>query len=197
MISFIKELHEARLMRTGEDLRYSYSELCSYVYLTVLTLEFVSRLTRGTDLAKKYASQTASYINYSEFRSSATDLYNFIYFVQETPEHVEKLFQSADAKSLRQRTQLPRMELNRWLLKLDDVHNRDIGFLMRLEQALNVSNSDLKDIRRTLSMKFPSDSDLKSIAFRILNIYRSKLPTFDLLPDLESLLSDGKLEYIK
>jgi hypothetical protein len=195
--SFIKELAEARLIRTRDDLRYSYKEVCEHMYLIVMTLEFLSRLKKGRDVAKKYAKSTASYINYTEFRTSATDLYNFIYFIQETPDNVRRLFQSDDAKQQRERTQLPQMELNRWLIKLADHDSSDFYFLMRLEQALNISSSDLKEIRRVLSFRNPVDSDIKHLSYRILNSFRSRMPLWDLKQELETILSGEKLDIIK
>lgn len=197
MMSFIKELHEARLIRTREDLRYSYTEVCEFLYLTVLTLDFLSRIKQGKDLAERYARQTAGYINYTEFRTSATDLYNLIYFCQADPDAVQALFGSEDSKKLRMQTQLPRMELNRWLLQVANPYSRDLYFFMRLEQALHISSSDIKELRRMLAFKNPTDSDLSSIAYRILNLYRGKLPLFDLRTDIEQILSGGKYTYIK
>ena len=196
-MQFIKELHEARLIRTRDDLRYSYKEICEHTYLMIMALEFLSRLKKGRDIAKKYARSTASYINYTEFRTSATDLYNFIYFIQETPDNVRRLFQSDDAKQQRERTQLPRMELNRWLIKLADHDSSDLYFLMRLEQALNISSSDLKDIRRVLSFRNPVESDIKHLSYRILNSFRSRMPLWDLKQELETILSGEKLDIIK
>jgi hypothetical protein len=197
MMKFVKELYEARLIRTKDDLKYSYSEVCEYLYLTVLTLDFLSRIKEGKDIAEKYARLTSSYINYTEFRTSATDLYNLIYFVQEDPDNVEKIFGSEDSKKLRLMTQLPRMELNRWLIKLRDPNSRELYFFVKLEQALNVKNTELKDLRRLLSVKNPSNQELTIISYRILNFFRQKMPLFDLKPDIENVLSQGKYTYIK
>jgi hypothetical protein len=196
-MQFIKELHEARLIRTRNDLKYSYKEVCEHLYLIILALDFLSKLKRGQDMAKKYARSTASYINYTEFRTSATDLYNLIYFVDEKPDTVRQLFQSDEAKTLREKTHIPRMELNRWLIKLTDVGSRDFYFLMRMEQALNISSSELKEIRRMLSFTSPTDSDLKNVAYKIVNSFRSRMPLWDLRQDLESVLTSGKLDIIK
>lgn len=197
MMEFVKELHEARLIRTKGDLRYSYKDVCEYLYLMVLTLEFLSRLKEGRKVAEKYAQATASYINYHEFRTSATDMYNMIYFVQEDPDKVQEIFGSEDSKKLRQITQLPRMELNRWLLKVSDPQSRTLYFFFRLEEALHIQDSQLKDIRRMLSFKNPSKQDLDIISYKILNYYRHKMPLFDLKPELEQILSTGKYTYIK
>jgi hypothetical protein len=189
LITFIKELHEARMIRTVGDLNISFSEVCENLYLVLLTLEFLTRSAKGRKLADTYARQTASYINYKEFRPSATDLYNLIYFVEETPEQVEKIFKSEDAKKLRQITTIPRMELNRWLLKVGDETTKDYYFFMRLEQALNVKSADLKEIRRLLSLRNPSSSDNRNLALRILNVYRFKMPLLDIRQEIEDILS--------
>lgn len=195
-MQFIRELTEARLIKTRGDLRFTYNEVCEHLYLIILALDFLSRLKQGKPLAKKYASATAGYINYTEFKVNGTDLYNLIYFVTEKPELVEKIFNSSEAKKARERTQLPQMELNRWLLKIDKDESRDIYFLMRIEQALNISGSDSKDIRRMLSFKNPTQQDLHIISARLLNAFRQKTPLLDLRQDLEQVLSGGKYTYI-
>jgi len=197
MMEFVKELHEARLLKTKGDLRLSFSEICDHLYLTILVLEFLSRIKQGRDIADRYARATASYINYTEFRTAATDLHNFLYFVQETPEQVEKIFQSEDSRKLREKTTLPRMELNRWLLKISSADSRDMYFLMRVERSLNISNGDLREIRRMLQYRDPSNTDLDILSTRILNFMRFKMPLLDLKPEVEQILSTRKFTYIK
>jgi hypothetical protein len=197
LMTFVKELHEARFIRDRADLKYSYTEICEFLYLVILSLDFLSRLKEGRLIADRYARLTAGYINYTEFRISATDLYNFIYFVQADPDTVQLLFGNEDSKKLRMKTTIPRMELNRWLMKLSDPQSRDLYFFMRMEQALNISNSDLKDLRRMLAFQSPTASDLRMISAKILNAYRNKLPLLDLRPELEQILSTGKYTYIK
>jgi len=197
LMPFVKELHEARLIRDRADLKYSYTEICEFLYLLILSLDFLSRLKQGRSTAEQYARTTAGYINYTEFRVNATDLYNFIYFVQAEPDTVQLLFGNEDSKKLRMKTQIPRMELNRWLLKIADPSSRDLYFFMRLEQALNISSSELKDLRRILAFQNPTDSDLRMISARILNLYRQKIPLCDFRFEVEQVLSGGKYTYIK
>jgi hypothetical protein len=194
-MEFVKELHEARLIRTQGDLRLSFSEVCDNLYYIILVLEFLSRIKQGRGLAERYSSLTSSYINYTEFRTAATDLYNLLYFVQSTPTEVEKIFNSEDARRLREKTQLPRMELNRWLINI--ANNRDMYFIMRVERALNITSNDLREIRRLLMYKNPSNTDLDIIATRLLNFVRFKMPLLDLKPDLEQVLNNRKYTYIK
>jgi hypothetical protein len=194
MMNFIKEIHEARLVRTEGDQRQSYIEVCENLYLILLTIEFLKRTSGGRRLAEDYARKTAAYIMYSEFRPNATDLYNMIYFIQADPDRVEKIFNSPDSKKLREKTHLPIMRLNRWLL---NIHSEDMYFFMTLERLLGITNPDLKEIRRLLGYNKPSDSDISAISMRILNALRYRLILLDIRPEIESLLSGKKVTYIR
>lgn len=196
MMEFIKEITEAKLIKTQNDLNISFSAVCDNLYLLILTLEFLSRLKQGKELAEKYAKSTSSYINYTEFRTSATDLYNLLYFVQQPLDNVEKIFKSSDARRLRAISTIPRMELNRWLMNLEKNH-KDNYFLMRLEKSLNIANGDLKDIRRILHSTNPSQTDLDIVSTKILNFIRFKMPLVDIRAEIEPMLSSRKYTYIK
>jgi Fe-Mn family superoxide dismutase len=183
-LNFIKELHEARIIQNEADVKITFKEACESVYLCVLALEFLSRLKKGQDAAVNYARQTAQYSGYTEFRSSATDLHNFIFFVTAPASRVETIFNSSQAKLARERTFLPVTALNGWLHSLPGNSGRGDYFYMQLEQALSIENYEYKEIRRMLSYRDPLDSDIQQLAYRILNSFRNKLPNFDLLPIL-------------
>lgn len=190
MMDFIKELKEARMLRSESDLKLTYTSACELLYLSVLTLEFLSRTKQGRSEVEKYAKNTAVYSNYSEFRAGATDLYNLIYFVQADSARVEKIFNSEDARKLRERTHLPTMALNGWLHSLSSGDSsRGVYFLMQLEQALSINTSLYKEIRRLLSYNNPVDTDINNMASRILNAYRTYMPMFDLLQSIEQVLN--------
>ena len=99
-LQFIRELKEARLIKTKNDLKFSYSEVCEHLYLIILALDFLSRLKQGKPLAKKYAAATASYINYTEFKVNGTDLYNLVYFVTESPSLLKRFLAQLMLKNL-------------------------------------------------------------------------------------------------
>ena len=195
MMRFMREIKESRYIQSKFDVKITYSNMCEALYLSVLTLEFLSRTKQGKDVADRYAKLTASYTLYDQFRFSSTDMYNFIYYVNASPAEVETIFKSAEAKTLREKTHLPLMALNGWLLSLLREANRDLYFFMRLEQALSIASSDLKEIRRMLSYQNATNSDINNMAYRIANAYRSKMPMFDLLPEIERVLAPGKLDY--
>jgi hypothetical protein len=190
LMSFVKELHEARLIRSASDVRrMNYADVCENLYLSVLTLDFMSRFKETKSWAVQYARQTAAYNNYREFRLSGTDLYNMIHFVDASPNEVTDTFNSKDAGRVREQTHLPIMGLNGWLLSLDGTGSRDTGLVMRLEQALRVYNSDYKEIRRFLSSSTIAESDLMRIKTKILYYFRAKMTMSDMLPTLESVLT--------
>jgi hypothetical protein len=189
MMDFIRELKEARMIYKESDLKFTFTETCENLYLVLLTLEFLAHNKQTKALAERYAKQTTSYYPYSEFRSNGTDLHNLMYFVSADPAKVEHIFNSPHAKDQRQRTHLPLMALNGYLNSLTNSGNRDIYFIMRVEQALGITNHGSKEIRRMISHHNPSDSDITSLSYSILNEFRNRMPMFDLMNDLSQHLS--------
>jgi hypothetical protein len=112
-----------------------------------------------------------------------------MYFVSADPAKVEHIFNSPHAKEQRQRTHLPLMALNGYLNSLTNSGNRDIYFIMRVEQALGITNHGSKEIRRMISYQNPSESDITSLSYSILNEFRNRMPMFDLMNDLSQHLS--------
>lgn len=194
MMSFVQELKEARMLLKQNDIRLTYQEACEDLYLCILAVEFLSRIKQTQDLARRYSQQTTSYYNYEDFRANGTDMYNFIYFVSTTPARVEKIFNSPDAARQRERTHLPIMALNGYLTSMTTTGNRDMYFIMRVENHLGVTNGNSKEIRRLLSYDKPTQSDVTNIASKLMNEFRSRMPILDLLPEMQQKLA-GTLDY--
>lgn len=189
-MSFMKELTEARLLTNLDDIRTSYNDTCENLYLTLLAIEFMAHCKETKSVIKKYSQETVKWgVEYKEFRTSATDLHNMICLVQAPPSKVKAIFKSDDAAGLREKTHLPLLQLNGYLTSLTNTGNRDIYFLMRLETVLGIKNSNTKEIRRLLSYHNPTDSDIKQTAYRIMNEFRNRLFNFDLMQDMEKLLT--------
>lgn len=191
MMDFIKELTESRLLHSGTDIQFSYGDTCENLYLAILAVEFISHCKETKSVAENYTRKTTMYSPYNEFRANATDLHNLIYFVSTDASRVESIYKSSDAKAQRERTHLPVMALNGYLTSLGKPGNRDIYFLMRVEQALAIKNSNSKEIRRILSYHNPTSSDVQQLSSRILNEFRNRMPLFDLLPELDQKLHKG------
>lgn len=189
-MSFMRELSEARLLMNPNDIKTSYNDTCENLYLVLLAIEFMAHCSQTKNVAKRYAQETVKWgVEYKEFRSSATDLYNMIYLVQAPPAKVKAIFKSDDAAGLREKTHLPLMQLNGYLTSLTNSGNRDIYFLTRLESILGIKNSNSKEIRRMISYHNPTDSDMRTTAYRIMNEFRNRLFTLDLMPEMEKFLT--------
>lgn len=189
-MSFMRELSEARLLMNPSEIKTSYNDTCENLYLVLLAIEFMAHCTQTKNVAKRYAQETVKWgVEYKEFRTSATDLYNMIYLVQAPTDKVRAIFKSDDAAALREKTHLPLMQLNGYLTSLTNNGNRDIYFLMRLEGILGIKNSNSKELRRLLSYHSPTDSDIKQTAYRIMNEFRNRLFNLDLMPEMERFLT--------
>ncbi len=189
-VSFISELHEARLLMNPSDIRTSYNDTCENLYLVLLAIEFMAHCSQTKTAVKRYAQETVKWgVEYKEFRTSATDLYNMIYLVQAPPARVKEIFKSDDAAGLREKTHLPLLQLNGYLTSLTNSGNRDIYFITRLESILGVKNTNSKEIRRMISYHNPTESDIRQTAYRIMNEFRNRLFNFDLMPEMERLLT--------
>lgn len=198
MMEFVKELHEARLTRGDGALKsLTYTDCCERLFLTVLTLELMSKYASFRGAAREYARRTAGYDTFNAYRMNGTDLYNFAYFVSGPDEAQDKLKDPGAAKAMKQRTTLPKMQLNGYLkARANGISYRTVSeFLMKLESSLNIRNADYKAIRRNLSTYDRlSSMEKKTTVTRLLIASRAKLRTGDLIDDLEKLAAIKDLE---
>ena len=198
MMEFVKELHESRLTRgNGAIKSLTYTDCCERLFLTVLTLELMDKYPSFRGAAREYARRTTGYDTFAAYRMNGTDLYNFAYFVSGPDEAQAKLKDPEAAKAMKQRTTLPKMQLSGYLrARATGIAYRSISeFLMKLESALNIRNSDYKSIRRNIATYDRLNSvDKKKTVTRLLIASRAKLRTSDLIDDLEKLAAINDLE---
>jgi len=196
--SFIKDMHEARMTRsTGTLKSLTYTDCCERLYLSVLILEALNQYAYFRRTAGEYAKRTTGYDTFKAYRMSGTDLYNFAYFVNGDDDAMNKLKDPSAAKAMRQRTFLPLMQLNGWLKSIASNHQytQTSQFLIRLEGALNISNTDYKIVRRNLTRyKSLNTKDKQNTITRLLIAARAKLRNSDLVDDLSKLSATNDLE---
>ena len=196
--AFIKDIHEARLTRSKGNVKsLSYTDCCERLYLSVLVLEALSQYSFFRRTANEYARRTTGYDTFKAYRMNGTDLYNFAYFVNGDDDAMEKLKDPGAAKAMRQRTNLPIMQLNGWLKSLASggIYTQTSAFLIRLEGALNIRNTDYKVVRRNLTRyRALSTKDKQDTITRLLIAARAKLRTSDLVDDLSKLAATNDLE---
>jgi len=147
--------------------------------------------------ASGYARSTSRFTGYDIFRASATDLYNFIYFVVGDDAAMEKLKDPEDAKRVRSKTQVPLMAINRYVSKIA-AGNEPIAaseMFIKLESQFNITSSSYKKIRRTVTnLDRASARDIREAVTKLLYASRARLRSSDIIPNLEALAADKNLE---
>ena len=201
-MDFIKELHEARLTRQGGALKsLTYTDCCERAYLTMLILEVLRRFPNSAPYAHGYGKKTASHDNYKHFRMSATDLYNFVYFIIGDDDALNKLKDPGAARRMRTSVQFPTLAFNRYVSKLSTgtvSSLNDQQTFLNIESALKISNSDYKAVRRNIfSFQSLSKNSKKQLVTRLLHAARAKLRNSDIIQYLEELSAEGDLEVYK
>ena len=197
-MEFIKEIHEARMTRSDSNVRVlTYSDCGERAYLSLLCLEVLRRFPKYAPRAVAYAKKTKDR-NYDYFRVHATDLYNFVYFLLGDDEAINKLKDPGAASRMRKATSFPQMAFNRYIQKLATASAPDMNdqqTLVTIENALKITNSDYKSIRRAVfSFDRLPKFDQKKLVTRLLYAVRAKLRSSDIISDLEELAADKNLE---
>ena len=146
-MDFIHSLYEARMTRDTRDQKVlTYTDCCERTYLSLLVIELLNKYARHRVSARNYAKQTVAYTNYNRFRMSATDLYNFIYFVTGDQEAMNKLKDPKSAMALRKKTTLPLMAVNRYLsrISIGSMSRGNTQMFLNIESGLNIKNTTYK-----------------------------------------------------
>tara|TARA_B100000242_G_scaffold293365_1_gene271258 strand:- start:3134 stop:4045 length:912 start_codon:yes stop_codon:yes gene_type:complete len=197
-MDFIHSLYEARMTRDTRDQKVlTYTDCCERTYLSLLVIELLNKYARHRVSARNYAKQTVAYTNYNRFRMSATDLYNFIYFVTGDQEAMNKLKDPKSAMALRKKTTLPLMAVNRYLsrISIGSMSRGNTQMFLNIESGLNIKNTTYKAIRRTL-MDYDGVTtiDRQNTVTKLIHAVRAKLRSSDIIDDLERLVADRNLE---
>ena len=197
-MDFIHSLYEARMTRDTRDQKVlTYTDCCERTYLSLLVIELLNKYARHRVSARNYAKQTVAYTNYNRFRMSATDLYNFIYFVTGDQEAMNKLKDPKSAMALRKKTTLPLMAVNRYLsrISIGSMSRGNTQMFLNVESGLNIKNTTYKAIRRTL-MDYDGVTtiDRQNTVTKLIHAVRAKLRSSDIIDDLERLVADRNLE---
>lgn len=194
-MEFVKELQEARLTRTGNVKTLTYQDCCERLYLTLLTLQLLNNYNSFKPAVRSYIIKTIGR-DYGKFSTGSTDLYNYIYFVTGDDEAQDKLKDPGAAKRARARTTLPLNRINGYLRELTSgLTNSAQEVLIKVESALNITNSDYKTVRRNICnyKKIDQKSKQDSVT-RLLIAARAKLRSSDIIDDLSKLAAEFELE---
>lgn len=195
-MDFLQGLEEARMTRNDQNVKVlTYADCCERMYLSLLCLELLRNFPNATSVVRDYARKTID-IKYERFRMSGTDLYNFIYFVTGDERALGKLKDPGAAMRSRRSTTLPLDGLKAYLRTISSGSSGNpTQLFVRLENILNVINTDYKTIRRNVTNWTSLTNDKKrAVATRLLYAARAKLRSSDIIDDLEKFVSQRDLE---
>lgn len=196
--SFLKDIFESRMTKDdGSSQKLTYSDCAERLYLVLLVLETLRRYPDFKQTVTDYASKTAGYELYKFYRIMGTDLYNFIYFLVGSDSAQRKL-KDPDAAILQKKsTKLPLLDLNRYIRDLSNGKDPSLptALLIKLEQALKITNSDYKAIRRSLSdWEKITRQDKRVVATRLIYAVRAKLRSSDIISNFEKWAANNNME---
>ena len=175
---FLKYVSEGRVIRRHSDLqRYTFPEVTERIYLSFLALALMSQHKDTAGFAKAYADQTMAKGTFDQVRMINNDLANMLAIVAGDPEITKKLKNKNQALAMRQRQPVPVMALRRYMRTWEDHYKN----LTQLERALNITDANLKNIRRSVANYNRLESRLKlQTLHRLQQQLQAKLPNTDL-----------------
>ena len=190
--SFLQYVAEGRVVRRQSDLaRYTFQEITERIYLSFLTLALLKNFSQTASFVKSYAGQTLTYGSFDRVRGTANDLHNMLAIVSGDPDIVQKLANKNAAMALRQRQTVPILGVRRYLQSLKG----DYRFLTQLESALDIVNSDYKNLRRAITDYPNLDGRSKQITTtRLLQALKAKLSGTDLQRQAQAFADKHHLE---
>ena len=176
---FLKYVSEGRVIRRYSDLeRYTFPEVTQRIYLTFLALTLMRHNKDTLGFIKSYADQTLGYGTFDRVRMSQNDLYNMLAIVSGDPDITKKLKNKNQAQAMRQRQPVPVMAIRRYLRTWEESYK----FLTQLERSLNITDADLRNLRRMIADYGKLDSNRRTLTkTKMLSLLNALLPGTDIL----------------
>jgi hypothetical protein len=176
---FLKYVSEGKAIRRYNDLeRYTFPEVTQRIYLTFLALTLMRHNKDNLAFVKSYADQTLGYGTFDRVRMSQNDLYNMLAIVAGDPEITKKLKNKNQAQAMRQRQPVPVMAIRRYLRTWEEPYK----FLTQLERSLNITDADLRNLRRMVANYGKLDGNRKTLTkTKLLSLLNVVLPGTDIL----------------
>ena len=196
--SFLQELHESRMTKdNGNSQKLTYTDCGERMYLTLLALETMRQFPDFKSYVERYAKKTSGFETFKYYRIMGTDLYNFIYFLVGDAGAQTKLKDPEAAALLKQKTNLPTADINRYIRSLaNGTEPTSVSSMfLRIESAINVTNADYKAVRRAvMDWAKQNRQDKRLIATRLIFAVRAKLRSSDIIEDFEKWAAIKNME---
>ena len=197
-MSFLKDLHESRMTKdNGNSAKLTYTDCGERMYLTLLALETMRQYPDFRAAVQRYYKKTAGFELYKYYRIMGTDLYNFVYFLVGDDGAQKKLKDPQAAIALKKKTKLPTQSINRYINELAQGKEPSLRtkLFLDIERALNITNTDYKNIRRGLNDYDKLNlQERKLLVTRLIFAVRAKLRSSDIADDFAKFAALKNLE---
>ena len=182
---FLKYVSEGKVIRRHSDLeRFTFPEVTERIYLSFLALALMSQHKDTVGFAKSYADQTMAKGTFDQVRMINNDLANMLAIVAGDPEITKKLKNKNQAQAMRQRQPVPVMAVRRYMRSWEEHYKN----LSTLERALNITDANLRNLKRNIANYGKLDQRSKRSAIdKLSRLVADKLPGTDLHRQLKSI----------
>lgn len=181
-LQLIHELCESRVFRTKQSInKFNERDKRELFYGILLSTIALAQDTKTNTWAEKYAGQAAAFGNFDYFRTSGTDLYILTYVMQNDL----RILSKPQAQVLvRMYRSLSRGSFDRSFIEQT---------LLRMERILGISNTQLRNARRTIVNWIKSnETERKQAVTRLHRFIRTKAKLAEVLPFLLALTKGEK-----
>lgn len=171
-------LVESRQYRAGGIKNINLREVADFAFLDLIGLFILHNEFEMAPVAATYSTRTMGYRNFTKSRLSGTDLYGSLNIISNPDSPFSKnIAQSPEADALlRRKFKLHLPTVKRYMDTIADgsITSADAATLLfRLEKQLNITDSQLRSIRR-LAQEWPALNDMQRelVIARMLQHYR-------------------------
>lgn len=194
-ITLLTELCESRLVKNDRATSaFTSQDMTDLIYLYVIALKIMRKHFEFAPKATAYVRATIMYGNFTQYHTQATDLYMMLRSVLQS----DTKFKKPEASSLHlDDVNVRSQDFLKWarsfITNQDDETDR--RFLIKLEQSLSIHTSAYKSIRRLVCDWDDLDREQRCLAMtRLLMAFRARAKKSEILPYLERIAKDEKLE---
>jgi hypothetical protein len=186
--SFFTELTESKLIPSYWHVsQYSAEDIGNLIYLYCMGLHVLATNPITAQYASEYARKTIAYGDFNRKANSSTDLYVMLYALRSASGFKDRVDSTKYLNKLK-------LDWYNVTVFLQDISRRiprnHRSFLLNLDSGLNINDSSLKAIRRTvMDWEQLPEQDMRLALARLTQKLRSLAPKSEILPHLEALVS--------
>jgi len=188
-----KDLNESKMFRSKNKIEgTSNRDMADFVFMNMLTLYILSVEYEYAAAAKGYATKTMMYGGFTNFKSSATDLYQGLTSVKtgaSTAREKDKLQQ--------QKLKLSDQKIKQFLnyIRRGQKVVSPQAFFLSLERDLDIQNSNYRSVRRLAQDWTRLNQMQKQLAMtRLMQYFRTNALRSELYPLVKDMSRSQKLE---